>query len=147
MERLIDIEDGLNVVIAEVEFRERRARVAEGLGIDCDGVAGSEVGDIDTEALRGVVILSELIPRLGPATFREDEDEMAVERGFGGGDGDDDSLCLEGLGSAKENCEEKRNKGSQAELPLEKVSASIVDWPFVRGASAANSKASHPELN
>ena len=77
-------------------------------------MVGSKVGDVKAEALGGVVVLGELEAGLGLVFFREDEDEVAVERGFGSRYSDFDFLSLEGRWSTKKNCEEERGEGSQA---------------------------------
>src|SRR5580658_10226772 len=91
MELLVDVEDGLDEVIASVEIGNRTARIAKGFCVDDDGLAGREAFYIDAEALRGFVGFFELHARLGFVVLREDEDEMAVEW-MGRGDGNLDAL-------------------------------------------------------
>ena len=79
MEWLVDIEDGLDVIVARIQIREGAARVAESSGIDDDGVAGREVLDVDAEALRGEIVLRKLHARLVLVILREDEDQMSIE--------------------------------------------------------------------
>ena len=118
MEWLVDIEDSLDVVVAGVEVGERRAGIAKGFGVDGDGVAGSEVGDVEAEALGGVVVLGELEAGLGLIFFRKDEDEVTVERGFGCGDGNFNLLGVEGQWGREQDCEEERCDGSQPGFPF-----------------------------
>ncbi len=91
MERLVDVEDGLDGVVAGVDVGEEGAGVADGLGVDHQRLGGVGVDGIDAEALGGLVGLLELHARLGAVLLADDEDEVAVERGLRG-DGDLDAL-------------------------------------------------------
>ena len=101
MEELIDVEDGLNVVVAGIQIGERAAGVAEGIGVDDDGVAGGKAIDVDAETLRGEIVFPELHARLGVVAPGEDQDEMTVER-VGGGHGDFDPLAAANTGGGAE---------------------------------------------
>src|ERR1035438_2525149 len=113
MEWLVDGEDGLGEVVAGFEIFEGAARVAEGGGIDNDGLAERELFRSDAEALGGEVVLSELKAGLVSFAFRfglcDDEDEMAVEGRFGG-HGD-----LNALAEAKGRGGEEHGGGQRGE--------------------------------
>jgi hypothetical protein len=83
MEQLIDIEDGLDVVVAGSDVGEGLSRIAEGLRVEHDGLAGGEVVDVDAEALRREVVFAELEAWLAVVIFCEDENEVPVELSFG----------------------------------------------------------------
>jgi len=52
VELLVDVEDGLDVVVAGVDVGERAAGIAEGLRIDDESGTGAKVFGVDTEAFR-----------------------------------------------------------------------------------------------
>jgi hypothetical protein len=120
VELLVDVEDGLELVVAGGEGVEVGDGVADGFGVDDDGLAGSEAFDVDSEALCGLVVFAELEAGLVGAGaaggffrfffgFGDDEDEVSVERGFGG-DGDLDAK----LGGGGEGGEEECGEGEGA---------------------------------
>ena len=60
VELLVDVEDGLDAVVAGGERVEVGEWVADGFGVDDDGLAGGEVFYVDAEGLGGLVVFAEL---------------------------------------------------------------------------------------
>ncbi len=112
MKLLIDVEDGLHVIVAGVEIGERATRIAEGLCIDDERAAGGEIFGIHAEAFCRIVGLRELHARLGLVGLRKHKNEVAIQR-LGRGHRD-----LNALGEA-DACgagEKKTCKGSLCHL-------------------------------
>ena len=70
MELLVNIEDGLNVVVASIEICERSAGIAEGLCIDHKRSARRDVFGINAESFCGIVSFRKLHARLGLLFWR-----------------------------------------------------------------------------
>ena len=80
MELFVDIEDGLDVVVAGIEIGERAARIAEGLCIDDERRARREVFGVHAEAFCRFVVFRQLHAWLGFVGFGDDKNEVAIER-------------------------------------------------------------------
>src|SRR3569833_3636523 len=101
MKLLVDVEDGLHVVLSRVEAGERSTRITECLRVNDQGSTWSKVLGIDAETLCRGVGFRELVARLRILRLCDDEEQMPIERRRGR-DGHFDAL-----GEAGGCCEEK----------------------------------------
>ena len=94
MEGLVNIEDGLDIVVARRKLLERDERIAESCGVDHRGSSGLPGIDIETEELRALgFFFAELETGLRGFIGADAEKNVAVERlaiagGIGKGDFD-----------------------------------------------------------